>query len=109
MGLFLAGLCPRPAAAQELQGVSYATDAFDWPHHPRSYASESAAPEVDAASSRRNSVVAEGILVPSRSLLPRTPAPGKLARFARLAGMFMGRVSALSVGNMSICFNLELR
>lgn len=40
---------------------------------------------------------------------PRTDDAGKLTRFTRLAGMFMGRVDVLDVGGWRFRFNLELR
>ncbi len=39
--------------------------------------------------------------------VPRSTSP--LNRFARLAGMFMGRVTIASVGGLSLRLNLELR
>jgi hypothetical protein len=89
--------------------MTSAAEAFDWPHQLRSDMSGPSVPQMAAAASLRQSEEAQGILDLSHSLLPRTPPPGSLSRLTRLAGMFMGRVSALSIGSMSICFNLEIR
>jgi hypothetical protein len=40
---------------------------------------------------------------------PPSPAAKKFTRFTRLAGMFMGRVEALNVGNWRVRFILDLR
>jgi hypothetical protein len=40
---------------------------------------------------------------------PPSPAVKKFVRFTRLAGMFMGRVEALNVGNWRVRFILDLR
>jgi hypothetical protein len=39
---------------------------------------------------------------------PSRPA-GHLSRFTRVAGMFMGRVSAISVGPFKVCLELDIR
>jgi hypothetical protein len=40
---------------------------------------------------------------------PPSPAAKKFTRFTRLAGMFMGRVEALTVGDWRVRFILDLR
>ena len=40
---------------------------------------------------------------------PASPAAKKFTRFTRLAGMFMGRVEALSLGNWRVRFILDIR
>ena len=43
------------------------------------------------------------------NFFPQALPAGKLTRFTRLAGMFMGRVSAATIGDMRILISLELR
>ena len=50
----------------------------------------------------------EGARIAS-SLFPKAPPPGKLTRFTRLAGMFMGRVPMAVVGDMRVCLKLEIK
>ena len=40
---------------------------------------------------------------------PPSPAAKKFTRFTRLAGMFMGRVEALNIGDWRVRFVLDLR
>jgi hypothetical protein len=51
------------------------------------------------------------LIVLSPALVGKNPAQklDRFSRFTRLAGMFMGKVPALAVGNMRICFKLDLR
>ena len=111
MGFLFSGICAGPAAAQELQGTSFATGAFSWQHRLRSYYLQSAEGIIDSSVTLQDREEAPRARLASRSILGLEPhqRASRLTRFTRLAGMFMGRVSALSVGNMSICFNLELR
>jgi hypothetical protein len=48
-------------------------------------------------------------LAPIPTLFAKPPRPGALTRFARLAGMFMGRVDVVQAGSMRMKFKLELR
>ncbi len=54
----------------------------------------------------------DGIPVPTKSLLSRDATPQLPSRFARLtllAGMFMGRVQAATVGNLRIRLDLAVK
>jgi hypothetical protein len=97
----------RPAAAQDYLGAPQASDAFVWPRYLRNYA---LAPVASELSPYLRSGEEGGAPLPSRSFLNKAPAerPGRLILFTRLAGMFMGRVSPWSVGDLRICFKLDI-
>lgn len=57
------------------------------------------------------SMTTEATVAAARTVLPlrRPMAIGRIGRFARLAGMFMGTVDCASVGPMKLRFVLDLR
>lgn len=48
-------------------------------------------------------------LAPIPTLFAKAPPPGRLTRFARLCGMFMGRVDVAKVGGVRMKLNLALK
>lgn len=50
-----------------------------------------------------------GPAAPIPTLFTKAPRPGALTRFARLAGMFMGRVDVARVGGTRMKLKLEIR
>lgn len=58
-----------------------------------------------------SSLKPEATAAAARTVLPlrRPTTIGKIGRFARLAGMFMGKVDCASVGPMKLRFVLDLR
>jgi hypothetical protein len=110
MGLLgLLALAPRPAAAQEYLGEPQASEAFLWPQGLRNYAMAPAA-ATQEMSPFLGGGEDGGVPLPQRSFLRRTPPPAasRLVLFTRLAGMFMGRVSPLAVGDWRLCFKVDL-
>ncbi|MDD5629438.1 MAG: hypothetical protein PHU21_10265, partial [Elusimicrobia bacterium] len=87
-----------------------ASEAFLWPRALRSYV---LAPAAGVPDPRAVLDVGEngGIPLPPRSFLGRRAAsgPSRLIAFTRLAGMFMGRVSPVSLGAWRLCFKLDIR
>ena len=97
-----------PAAAQDYLGAPQASDAFVWPRYLRNYA---LAPVASELSPYLRSGEEDGAALTARPFLRQAPAapPSRLILFTRLAGMFMGRVSPWSVGDMRICFKLDIQ
>ena len=107
--LALLALAPRPAAAQETRSEPQASEAFLWPRVLRNYA---LVPVVDIRelSPFLDAEEDGGIPLPPRSFMRKAPpsAPSRLILFTRLAGMFMGRVSPLSMGDWRLCFRIDI-
>lgn len=63
------------------------------------------------SASMTSSLKPESAAAAARTVLPlrRPAAVGRIGRFARLAGMFMGKVDCASVGPMKLRFVLDLR
>ncbi len=113
MALLLLGLlalAPRPTAAQEILNKPEASEAFLWPRNLHNYAMAPAPGEISELRSYLSAGEENDAPLPSRSFLNRAPAegPSTLILFARLAGVFMGRVSPLSVGDLRICFKIDI-
>lgn len=107
--LLTLGLTALPAAAQDYLNEPEATAAFLW-QNLRNYAAQPAASDMSELAFYLGPKTEGRVPTASYSLLGRTPAegPSKLVAFTRLAGMFMGRVSPLSIGNMRICFKIDI-
>ncbi|MCX5794809.1 MAG: hypothetical protein NTY77_04880 [Elusimicrobia bacterium] len=107
--LGLLALLPRPSAAQDTLSEPQASEAFLWPRALRNYVM---APVEDIRELSPFAGAGEegGVPLPPRSFLGKAqpPAPSRLILFTRLAGMFMGRVSPLSVGGWRLCFKLDI-
>jgi hypothetical protein len=107
--LVLPALSPRKAVAQDSLGAPQASGAFLWTRALRNYA---LVPVLDIRelSPLFDPEEQDGVPLPPRSFLRRAPppAPSRLILFTRLAGMFMGRVSPLSVGDWRLCFKIDL-
>jgi hypothetical protein len=99
------------ASAQDQSSEPDATQAFSWQRHVGDYCLDNSTVDSYELMPR---LVPDGepqLPPPARALFSRPPAqrPGRWTAFTRLAGMFMGRVSALTVGDMRIAFKLEIK
>ena len=98
-----------PVRAQDPIKETGVSTAFPW-ENLRNFAAQPAATDIGGLMSYLGPDAGEGAPAVGYSYPRQTPADnsGKLARFTRLAGMFMGRVSPLSIGNMRICFKIDI-
>jgi len=108
--LGILGLAAQAAVAQDYPGEPQASRVFAWQPHLGDFTLAPVAGEMGELSLYLHSPEEDYTPLPPRTFMGKAPSPGpsRLILFTRLAGMFMGRVSALSIGNVRVCFKLEL-
>lgn len=109
--LFLLLVACGAAAAQDRGSGLAASEDFAWQLSPDMHLIAAAPSDANGSARGPSAAPAGGSAILFPTLVGKAAArkPDGFSRFTRLAGMFMGRVPALAVGNMRICFKLDLR